>query len=80
VGSARTALFNYFIARQSPEGVFLLRIEDTDEERNREEWVDGIVEAMRWLGMSPDEGPFRQSDNRAAHNAAIEALLSNGRL
>ncbi len=75
VGSARTALFNWFIARQSADGVFLLRIEDTDAERNREEWVDGIISAMHWLGFVEDEGPFRQSDNTAAHDAAVTALL-----
>jgi len=48
VGSARTALFNWLVARQDPEGVFILRIEDTDAERNREEWVEGISSAMAW--------------------------------
>jgi glutamyl-tRNA synthetase len=78
VGSARSALFNWLLARQSPEGVFILRIEDTDADRNREEWVDGIITAMAWLGLDLDEGPFRQSDNHAAHTAATEALLAGG--
>jgi glutamyl-tRNA synthetase len=77
VGSARSALFNWFVARQDPEGVFILRIEDTDAERNREEWVDGIISAMAWLGMTPDEGPFRQSDNALAHAGARDALLAS---
>ncbi len=80
VGSARSALFNWFLARQSPDGVFILRIEDTDESRNREEWVDGIVEAMAWLGMHADEGPYRQSDFLDEHLAAIESLRLAGRL
>lgn len=80
VGSARSALFNWLLARQSPHGVFILRIEDTDVDRNREEWVDGIITAMAWLGLDLDEGPFRQSDNHAAHTAATEALLSSGHL
>ena len=63
VGSARTALFNWLFARQQG-GVFVLRIEDTDAERNREEWVDGILSAMAWLGMEPDEGPYRQSERQ----------------
>ena len=42
-------------------GTFVLRIEDTDAERNREEWVDGIISALHWLSMDPDEGPYRQS-------------------
>jgi len=80
VGSARSALFNWLIARQSPEGVFILRIEDTDEDRNREEWVDGIVSAMSWLGLNCDLGPFRQSDNAAAHREATRLLLEAGYL
>ncbi len=80
VGSARSALFNWFIARQAPDGVFLLRIEDTDADRNREEWVDGIVDAMDWLGLHADEGPFRQSDNAPAHHDAIEQLFAGGYL
>ena len=80
VGSARSALFNWFVARQADDGVFLLRIEDTDADRNREEWVDGIVEAMEWLGLHADEGPFRQSDNAPAHQAAIDQLFAGGYL
>lgn len=79
VGSARSALFNWFIARQHAEGVFILRIEDTDESRNREEWVDGIVSAMEWLGMKADIGPYRQSDHDAEHRAATAALIGAGR-
>ena len=48
---------------RSPGGVFILRIEDTDASRDREEWVEGIYAAMAWLGLTLDEGPFRQSDN-----------------
>ena len=80
VGSARTALFNWFVARQDPAGVLVLRIEDTDAERNREEWVGGIVAAMAWLGLDYDEGPFRQSDNAAAHDSAVQLLRRSGRL
>ncbi len=77
VGSARTALFNWLFARQQ-DGVFILRIEDTDETRDREEYVEVIYEAMAWLGLSPDEGPTRQSDNFAAHQIAADALLEHG--
>ncbi len=80
VGSARSALFNWLLARQSPEGCFILRIEDTDVDRNREEWVDGIITSMAWLGLDLDEGPFRQSDNHEAHLRATDALLSGGYL
>jgi glutamyl-tRNA synthetase len=73
VGSARTALFNWLVARQSG-GTFVLRIEDTDAERGREEWVDGIITAMHWLSMDPDEGPFRQSLRTGRYRRAIDAL------
>ena len=77
VGSARTALFNWLYARQQG-GTFVLRIEDTDAERNREEWVDGIVSAMAWLGMDPDEGPYRQSERGARHAEAVDQLWELG--
>ncbi len=77
VGSARTALFNWLFARQTG-GVFVLRIEDTDEERNREDWVDGILSALAWLDMEPDEGPIRQSSRFADHQAAVDRLWEAG--
>ena len=79
VGSARTALFNWLVARQSG-GTFVLRIEDTDAERNREEWVDGILSALHWLGMDADEGPYRQSLRIERYHQAIDALWEGGRL
>jgi glutamyl-tRNA synthetase len=78
VGSAHTALFNWLLARQSADGVFILRIEDTDADRNREEWVDGILSAMAWLELDLDEGPFRQSDNAALHVQAAQQLAEAG--
>ncbi len=77
VGSARTALFNWLVARQSG-GSFILRIEDTDAERNREEWVDGIISALHWLEMDPDEGPFRQSARAARYAEAVDSLWDGG--
>jgi glutamyl-tRNA synthetase len=79
VGSGRTALYNWLFARRNG-GVFILRIEDTDTERNREEWVDGIIDAMAWLGMEPDEGPYRQSQRAARYQAAIGTLWDGGYL
>ncbi len=79
VGSARAALFNWFFARRWG-GTFVLRIEDTDETRNRPEWTDGIISAMDWLGMAPDEGPYFQSAQGEAHQVAIEALWASGAL
>jgi glutamyl-tRNA synthetase len=77
VGGARTALYNWVLARQQG-GTFILRIEDTDEERNREEWVDGIYDAMRWVGLDWDE-LYRQSERRALYDAAAGQLQAAGR-
>ncbi len=79
VGTARTALFNWLFARRHG-GIFLLRIEDTDTERNREEWVDGIISALAWLGMAPDEGPSRQSERMERYGVALDALWEAGLL
>ena len=78
VGSGRTALFNWLYGRQQG-GVFILRVEDTDADRNREEHVEGIQRAMRWLGLDWDEGPFFQSHRGGLYGAAIEKLLADGR-
>jgi len=79
VGSARTSLFNWLFARQS-SGIFVLRIEDTDEERGRTEWLDGIISAMAWLGLTADEGPFLQSQAEPRHRALADALFDAGSL
>ncbi len=78
VGGARTALFNWLVCRQHG-GTFVLRIEDTDAERNREEWVQGILEALRWLGLDWDEGPYRQSERMALYTEAALRLHHEGR-
>ncbi len=77
VGGARTALFNWLFARHEG-GTFILRVEDTDVERNRPELVDGILEGMRWLGLDWDEGPYFQSQRLADYRAAAEKLLASG--
>jgi glutamyl-tRNA synthetase len=79
VGTARTALFNWLYARHTG-GTFILRIEDTDQERNRDEWSAGIVTAMEWLGLTADEGPSFQSQLAADHAAAADALWAGGYL
>src|SRR5438309_571676 len=61
VGGARTALFNWLYARHHEDGTFVLRIEDTDLERSRPEWTEGIQTTLRWLGLDWDEGPYLQS-------------------
>ena len=77
VGSARTALFNWLFARHHG-GTFVLRIEDTDRARSREEWVVGIQETLRWLGLDWDEGPFLQSERFEEYRAAADQLLGAG--
>jgi len=77
VGGARTALFNWLFARREG-GTLLLRIEDTDIERNRPELVDGILEGLKWLGIEWDEGPLFQSQRLDLYRAAAERLLASG--
>ncbi len=76
VGGARTALFNWLFARHN-EGVFVLRIEDTDRERSTDASIAQIIEAMRWLELDWDEY-YRQTDRTAIHEQAAESLLAGG--
>lgn len=78
VGSARTALFNWLFAR-STGGTFVLRIEDTDVDRNRPELIDVIFDELRWLGIDWDEGPYFQSERRGRHRSVVEQLLADDR-
>ena len=78
VGGARTALYNWLFARRLG-GQFVLRIEDTDRERSDPAWTDGILSALRWLGIDWDEGPIHQSERRAGYEAAARRLFAEGR-
>ncbi len=78
IGGARTALFNWLFARHH-DGVFILRIEDTDLERSTDEMVTAITEGMTWLGLDWDEGPYFQSERVDEHKAAALKLLEEGR-
>jgi glutamyl-tRNA synthetase len=77
VGGARTALFNWLFARHE-RGTMILRIEDTDAERNKPELVQGIVDGLRWLGVDWDEGPYYQSQRTDLYRAAAQKCLDNG--
>jgi glutamyl-tRNA synthetase len=81
VGGARTALHNWALA-QRLGGTFVLRIEDTDEARNRVEWTEGIIDALAWIGISAEdphfEGPHFQSHQAGAHVAAAQRLFETG--
>ncbi|PAX52594.1 glutamate--tRNA ligase [Brunnivagina elsteri] len=77
IGTARTAVFNWLFARHH-NGKFILRIEDTDEERSRPEFTDNIMEGLRWLGLTWDEGPFFQSQRLDMYKSAVQKLLDQG--
>ncbi len=90
IGSARTALFNWLYARHTG-GKFILRIEDTDKERNSETFLNLIYESLSWLGLNWDEGPkfgangggdfgpYRQSERSAVYQNYVDQLRQKGR-
>ncbi|MCM8759461.1 MAG: glutamate--tRNA ligase [Candidatus Omnitrophica bacterium] len=86
IGNARTALFNYLFARKN-KGIFILRIEDTDTERSKKEYEESIIEDLKWLGLSWDEGPdiggpfgpYRQTERLHLYREYAEKLLSEGK-
>src|ERR1700683_4699305 len=78
IGGARTALYNWLLAR-GHGGTLVLRIEDTDRERSTPENVEQILDALSWLKLDWDEGPIFQSDRAERHAEVVERLLSSGR-
>jgi glutamyl-tRNA synthetase len=86
LGNARTALFNWLFARQKG-GVFVLRVEDTDIERSREEYERNLLQDLRWLGLDWDEGPdvggdygpYRQSERLELYHKYAKQLLEEGK-
>ncbi|HMD56254.1 MAG TPA: glutamate--tRNA ligase [Solirubrobacteraceae bacterium] len=84
IGGARTALFNWLLARHADlepgeRGELVLRIEDTDRERSTPENVEQILDALGWLELDWDAGPIMQSERSARHAEALAALLESGR-
>src|SRR3954469_13023119 len=77
IGGARTALYNWLLARGSG-GDLVLRIEDTDRERSTPENVEQILEALRWLELDWDEGPFSQAERGERHREEIARLVDEG--
>jgi glutamyl-tRNA synthetase len=77
VGGARTALFNWLLARRHG-GVFILRIEDTDRERSSDAMTRAILESMIWLGLQWDEGPVHQADGLQRHSRDAQRMLGEG--
>ncbi len=87
VGNARTAIFNYLLARKN-NGQFILRIEDTDFERSKKEYEDAIIKDLKWLGLEWDEGPdtknqpygpYRQSERFEIYKEFTQKLLKEGK-
>ena len=78
IGGARTALFSWAYARKHG-GKFILRIEDTDLERSTEASVQAILDAMRWLGLDWDEGPFFQMQKLPRYGQIAEELIARGK-
>jgi glutamyl-tRNA synthetase len=78
IGGARTALFNWLLARQT-KGKFILRIEDTDVARSTQESIQVIWDAMTWLGINWDEGPFYQTQRLSLYQEAAHKLLREGK-
>ena len=78
VGNARTAVFNWLYARRM-KGKFILRIEDTDTERSTQEAIDVIFEALEWLGIDWDEGPYYQTKRLDIYNDYLQRLIDSGR-
>lgn len=78
VGGARTALFNWLFAKKT-RGTFILRIEDTDQERSTEEHTRVILEGLTWLGLDWDEGPFFQGESVERHREDARRLLAENK-
>ena len=77
LGNIRSALYPWAFARATG-GDFILRIEDTDEDRSTQAAVDVILEGMRWLGLDPDEGPFYQMQRIARYKEVLLQLQADG--
>src|SRR5262245_49747077 len=74
IGGVRTALFNWLYARQQ-QGVFILRIEDTDQSRSTDESIQAIIEGMKWVELDWDEGPYRQTERMDLYRSHAMQLL-----
>jgi glutamyl-tRNA synthetase len=75
IGTARTAVFNWLYARHN-KGTFILRVEDTDLERSKDEYTQNILEGLAWLGIDFDEGPFFQTQRSDRYIATVQQLLA----
>ena len=78
IGTARTAVFNWLYARRH-QGTFILRVEDTDRERSKDEFTQNILEGLAWLGIDFDEGPFFQTQRSDRYIATVKQLLAENK-
>lgn len=77
IGGVRTALFNWLYAKQQ-QGVFILRIEDTDQSRSTDESIQAIIDGLRWVGLDWDEGPYRQTERMELYRSYAMKLFEGG--
>lgn len=77
LGGARTALFSYLFAKAN-KGKFLLRFEDTDRERSKKEYIDSIIDSLKWMKITPDEEPVYQSKKISNHKEIALKLYDQG--
>ena len=77
IGTARTAVFNWLYAHNH-QGIFVLRVEDTDAARSRPEYTENIKSGLEWLGLNWDEGPFFQTERLEKYQQAVQTLLDKG--
>jgi glutamyl-tRNA synthetase len=78
IGGARTALYNWLLARKAPENRLILRLEDTDRKRSTDEAVAQILDALEWLELDWHEGPYRQTERGERYAERLDELLSSG--
>lgn len=77
IGNLRTFLFNYLFAKKQG-GKIILRFEDTDRERSKKEYEENIMDAITWLGLTYEDGPYRQSERSSVYRSYLEKMLENG--
>ena len=78
IGGVRTALFNYIFAKKN-NGTFLVRIEDTDKERSKDEYIDAIMDGLDWIKLNPDKKPIKQSDRFEVYQQEATRLIEEGK-
>ena len=78
IGGVRTALFNYIFAKKN-NGTFLVRIEDTDKERSKDEYIDAIMDGLDWIKLNPDKKPIKQSDRFEVYQQEADRLIEEGK-